>query len=569
MPNALVLIFFMSGISALTFEALWFRLAGLSLGNSVWSASLVLAAFMAGLTLGNGLIARLHYRITQPTRLYALLEIAIGIGGFGVVLVLPRMTEALAPLFTAMADTPWLLNATRLGIAFAVLVVPTTAMGATLPVLTEALSRSNPNFGANLGRLYGWNTLGAMLGVIGTETVLVRWFGIVSSGLVAMSLNLLAGLIALRLSQVDEPTAATRAAPPRPPLSARTYRYLVVGLLSGAVMLALEVVWFRFLLLSYTGTALTFALMLTVVLAGIGLGGLAAGRLASSDDRCYRWLPHVTALSGVLVVLTYYGFDLFTIQQSRESPTLPVFAAFAAFLMLPVSLLSGAAFTLVARAVKEDLGASMRTTGIAALWNTVGATVGSLGAGFVLLPWFGMERSLFILAAGYGATALLVPQVGGAGRQWVTRSAYAAVVLAAATLALFPFGLMQRSFFKIVERGLPDQTLIATREGLTETMRYYRREVFGAPHFYRLVTNGYSMSATTVIGKRYMKLYVYLPLALRSRRARCSADQLRGRLHGEGAHRLGWPQPHRRRGHLSRNTRDEYRRLHGRRESPA
>src|SRR4029453_16224084 len=150
------------------------------------------------------------------------------------------------------------------------------------------------------------------------------------------------------------------------------------------------------------------------------------------------------------------------------------------------------------------------------LWNTVGATVGSLGAGFVLLPSFGMERSLFILAAGYGATALLVPQVGGAGRQWVPPPAYAAVVLAAATLVLFPFGLMQRSFFKIVERGLPAQTLIATREGLTETLRYYRREVFGAPHFYRLVTNGYSMSATTVIGKRYMKLYVYLPLALRS-----------------------------------------------------
>jgi spermidine synthase len=88
------------------------------------------------------------------------------------------------------------------------------------------------------------------------------------------------------------------------------------------------------------------------------------------------------------------------------------------------------------------------------------------------------------------------------------------VVLAGTCIALFPFGLMERSFFKIVQVALPNHTLVETREGLMETMRYYRSDVFGAPHFYRLVTNGYSMSATTVIAKRYMKLYVYLPLAL-------------------------------------------------------
>jgi spermidine synthase len=516
MPNALVLIFFLSGVAALTFEALWFRLAGLSLGNSVWSVSLVLAAFMAGLTLGNGLVARTHHRIAQPLRLYAILELAIGVAGFGVVLALPRLTTAFGPLFATLADTPWLLNTARLCIAFAVLVLPTTAMGATLPLLTDALSRSNPNFGANLGRLYGWNTLGAMLGAIGTEAVLVRWLGIASAGVVATSLNLVAGLIALRLSQPRESPVAALAAPRPPAFSARTYRYLVVGLLSGAVMLALEVVWFRFLLLSFTGTGLTFAVMLTVVLAGIGLGGLAAARLARSDEHYYRWLPHVTALSGALVVLTYYGFDLFTPQQMRESPTLPVFVALATFLMLPVSLLSGAAFTMVARAVKEDLGGSVRTAGTAALWNTVGATAGSLAAGFVLLPSLGMERSLFALAAVYAGTALLIPKVSAAGRDRVDLSARAALALAAACLVLFPFGLMQRSFFKIVERGLPGETLVETREGLTETMRYYRRDLFGAPLFHRLVTNGYSMSATTVIAKRYMKLYVYLPLALRA-----------------------------------------------------
>jgi predicted membrane-bound spermidine synthase len=224
----------------------------------------------------------------------------------------------------------------------------------------------------------------------------------------------------------------------------------------------------------------------------------------------------VTALSSFMVVATYYGYDLFTAHQLRESATLTVFAGFALFLMLPVSLLSGATFTLVAHAVKQELGGSMRTMGVVALWNTIGATVGSLCAGFVLLPTLGMERSLFALAAVYCVTALLVPTAGVAKGRAAARSAWVSIAVAGLTLALFPFGLMERSFFRIVERALPEHTLVATREGLTETIRYYRRDVFGAPESYRLVTNGYSMSATTVLGKRYMKLYVYLPLALQA-----------------------------------------------------
>jgi hypothetical protein len=205
------------------------------------------------------------------------------------VAVLPGLAALLGPLLVDLVDTPWLLNAVRLGVAFCLLLLPATAMGCTLPVITGALSEANPNFGATFGRLYGWNTLGAMLGAIGAEAVLVRWLGITGAGAVATSLNLAAALLSLRLAGRYLP-AVQLPAPPLPrPFSARTYRYLLVGGLSGAVMLALEVVWFRFLLLTYTGTGLVFAVMLTVVLAGIGLGGLAAGRLARNDERHHRW----------------------------------------------------------------------------------------------------------------------------------------------------------------------------------------------------------------------------------------------------------------------------------------
>lgn len=97
MRTTLSLIFFLSGVSALIFETLWFRLAGLSLGNSVWSVSLVLAAFMAGIAVGNAAISRLGSRFSRPLRVYAALELAIGITGAAVVLGLPHLPGLLGP----------------------------------------------------------------------------------------------------------------------------------------------------------------------------------------------------------------------------------------------------------------------------------------------------------------------------------------------------------------------------------------------------------------------------------------------------------------------------------------
>jgi len=517
MRSTLGLIFFLSGASALIFESLWFRLAGLSLGNSVWSASLVLAAFMGGLALGNGLVARLHRRVLRPVRLYAALELAIGIGGIAVVLLLPRLPDLLGPVLGSLTDMPALLNAVRLTIAFGILLTPAIAMGATLPVLAQALSRQDPNFGANIGWLYGWNTLGAMLGAVSTEIFLVPAFGILNSGLFALVFNLIAAFIALRLSLTHETAPLSQPTMPDVPqmIDVRSRRYVAVAFLSGALMLALEVVWFRFLLLTIDGTSLVFAIMLAVVLAGIAVGGLAAGYLFRRDDRAYRWLRHVTAASAALVVLTYWGYDLFAVYRDLQTTSTLAFIGFATFLMFPIAVLSGVAFTMVNRAIKDDVGSSARTAGIATFFNTVGAMLGSLGAGFILLPMVGMESSFFLIAATYCLVAFVVPLEDRTSRLTILwgRGVVAAAI---AALILFPFGLMQKTYFGTQAATLPNHTLITAREGLVETVRYYRRDIFGEPKYYRLVTNSHSMSATSTAAQRYMKLYVYLPLAIKA-----------------------------------------------------
>ena len=516
MRSTLALIFFLSGASALIFESLWFRLAGLTLGNSVWSVSLVLAAFMGGLALGNGLVARLHRRVLHPVRLYAALEFAIGIGGIAVVLLLPRLPNLLGPALSSLTDIPVMLNAVRLAIAFGILLVPAIAMGATLPVLAQALSRQDSNFGANIGWLYGWNTLGAMLAVFSTELFLVPAFGVVNSGLFALVFNLMAAIIALRLSRTHETAPMPVPSMPDVPqqIGIRSRRYVAVAFLSGMLMLALEVVWFRFLLLSQDGTSLVFAVMLAVVLAGIAVGGLTAAQLFQRDERAYRWLRHVTAASAALVVLTYWGYDFFSVYRAQQDTTTLEFICFSIFLMFPVAALSGVAFTMVNRAVKDDFGSSARTAGIATFYNTIGAMFGSLGGGFVLLPMFGMESSFFLIAATYCLVAFVVP-LEVHGSRLTLLWGRGAVVAAVACLVLFPFGLMQKSYFRVQIGDLPNHTLITTRETPVETIRYYRRDVFGEPQYFRMVVNGYSMSGTTTAARRYMKLYVYLPLVLK------------------------------------------------------
>ena len=196
-------------------------------------------------------------------------------------------------------------------------------------------------------------------------------------GLPPAQRHTLAAAIALRFSEEAEATPSPQAPQSTAKIDGRTRRYVAVAFLSGALMLALEVIWFRFLLLTRDGTSLIFAVMLAIVLGGIAIGGLIAGRMFERDEHAYRWLRHVTAASAALVVLTYSGFDLFEVHSAERDTTTSEFVFYSLFLMLPVSLLSGVAFTMVNRAVKDSFGASARTTGIATFFNTTGAMIGS------------------------------------------------------------------------------------------------------------------------------------------------------------------------------------------------
>jgi len=504
----------MSGASALVLETLWFRQAGLALGNGVWAISVVLASFMAGLALGNALAARYGSRAARPLVAYALLEVLVAGTGVGLVFAWPALGTLLAPLFQVILGVPVVLNATRLAIAFLLMLVPAAAMGATLPLLARALGPLEPRFGRLLGRLYGWNTLGAVAGAVTAEMLLVGEFGIRGTALFAGALNLSAAAIALNLSRRPGLSVVTEPEEPAATAQATNWRPLGAAFLCGAALLALEVVWFRFLSMFLTGTSLSFVLMLAVVLLGIGCGGFVASAWLRADPDAARFLRPTLVAAGALTVVTYAAFaGVDGLQKLASSPERVL--GLGLRLMLPVSLLSGVAFTLLGHSSHAGRGSEARTVGRLTFANTLGALAGSLAGGFLLLPLVGMERSLAVLALAYGAAALLLP---GPGRlSLAARTAQASVLaIYVLSLLLFPFGLMERRYFAALGKrfGGDGSRIVAVREGATETVVYMRRDLPTEPPVFRLVTNGFSMSGTTLASRRYMSLYAWWPAAV-------------------------------------------------------
>lgn len=511
-------IFFCSGASALIFETLWFRQAGLTFGNSIWAGSMVLSSFMAGLALGNLLAGRYGHKSRQPIRAYGMFELLIGAFGLGLVLLFPEFNSRFAPLFEPYLEQPLILNPLRLGLGFVLMLPATMAMGATLPFMVRGLAAKKTQFGVRLGRLYALNTLGAMAGTLICEMFLIERLGIRGTGFAAAGLNLFAGLTAIAAGRVEFSPESNSNVDKTALLSIQQLRILAATFLAGGILLALEVVWFRYLLLLNFGTSQVFAVMLAVVLCGISIGGvLASFWLRKRDAR--RSLSTVALGSGLLTLLCYAVPTILIVKLDlsfRTDVTGLSTLGHSLVVMFPVSVLSGALFTMMGSALHAGDAAETKTAGYLTLFNTTGAMLGALLGGFCLLPMLGIERSILWLSLGYVAVSALCwirwSEMKRSSR-WITT--LLTVLLVSITLG-YPRGVTDNAFFFKVSGVKNDRNrkVVALREGQTETIIYTQSEWMGHPLYHQMQTNSHSMSGTSPAAWQYMKMYVYLPVAL-------------------------------------------------------
>ena len=433
----LYFLFFCSGLSGLIYQVVWVRVFGNVFGNTVYSASVVVAVFMLGLGAGSylgGAWSDRQYTAhpERPLRAYGYLEIAIAAMGLVIAFVLPHL-DRVSVLVTSYGQDAngWYVitpasYAARAGIAVALLTPISLLMGATLTLLIRHLVRSDIEAqGRRIALFYAVNTAGAAVGCFLTDFALVPAWGLRNTQFIAVAFNIVAGVGAILLVRLKpDTTGATGAAltlsGPRKEARGRRSQgptrnsplptpkpivFTSVALaLSGFAALGMEILWFRHFSIMLGAFRAVFSLLLTVILVGIGAGALVAGVMQRRTRRPAQWLIAIQALFVVFTLIGMAAADSSAIDRTVSSAIGAAVAVAAPpvaqsglawtlkelwFNLRPIlfeaalpALLMGFSFPLANAVIQRAERSVGRRAGVLYLANTAGAVAGSLVAGF-------------------------------------------------------------------------------------------------------------------------------------------------------------------------------------------
>ena len=484
----MVALLFLSGAAGLIYQVAWVRLLGLAFGVTVYAISTVLAAFMGGLAIGSFVGGRRADLARRPLRTYGLVELGVGATALLTPWAFRLLQDAYGGLSQVVdpAQAPLVAGGVRAALAFALLLVPTGLMGATLPLAVRgvrfARREANPTRGDawTMGLLYATNTTGAIVGCLASGFILIGRLGLTETIIAAASANALAGVAGLVLGR----SRRTISAPPRiyaetaEPTSRVASVALIAFTISGAISLAYEVVWSRILAVLFDSSIYGFVLMLATVLAGIAIGGALGGLLVRSAPSArvsaisFGCLELGIGLAAVLALAAFGGAYDALIAVRDDGPALfarfvrtdlRLMAILCIVTVLPAALLMGATFPVAARLWAAGAGQLGRRLGGIYAGNVAGAIVGSLASGFILVPVLGAHRALLLLAVG---NILL-----GAALLCATGYRVQATAGGVLALGLVALGAMGPPVHEVVFREhFPDQKLLAYWEGLENTV---------------------------------------------------------------------------------------------------
>jgi len=401
------ILFFLSGATALVYELLWVRLLYQSFGSTIQSVTTVVAAYMGGLGLGAWWLGRWADQHPRPAALYGRLEILIGLFGLVSPLVLGLAQLGYIAIAQGLPAGSGVSVALRFGLAGLVLLVPTTMMGGTLPVLTRAFTAADRSrLRPSLGRLYGLNTLGACVGTALAGFVLIEHVGIRASLWGTALLNLAIGVIALRLPDPASPPVSTANEPevaghPPTPTALRRVAVVLLAVTAFASLLD-EIAWTRVLVMVVGGSTYAFTLVLLCFLLGIGIGSsLVARRRASpSETAATAALAQGITAAGAALLLFFFNalpayiIWVFQIHGLEAGGRLAMMGGAVAAVVLVPAIGMGMTFPLLTDLVARPTEARGSDVGRAYLLNTIGSIAGAALTGFLLVSLLGSDRTL-------------------------------------------------------------------------------------------------------------------------------------------------------------------------------
>lgn len=533
------LLFFGSGMTGLIYQVVWTKLLTLEFGVTLLAVSTVLTCFFGGLALGSFLGGRWIDRRRNGFFWYGTAEVLIGVYALVFSLLLGLNNSAYVFLARWLGSGFFGLSLIKFSLSALLLILPTTLMGATLPILSKTIARSQKRFARDIGGLYTVNTFGAVAGALLTAFLFIPAFGLRTILFSAGFLNLFIGASAILMGRFsgeqypDEYGEGRAVAGPASggegingaPLPGYFTALVIWGFaVSGFTGLTYEVIWTRVLGFILTGTVYAFAVVLGVFLTGIALGSFV---FSSFVDRFKSRGAVVTLFAVVEMLIGISSIALITIYAllpsmgfySRLSIT-PDWSEFVylnflvSFITLIVpSFLFGATFPLVCKIY--DWRAESVGTKIGNIYsvNTVGGIIGSFVGGFVLIPFVGMQNTIVLIGCVNIAMGVLFMLLNPFSK---TTTRYAFSLLGVLTAAFIILGLPENMPFALNKGFLTQgEEVVYYKEGATATVMIAEKKGMGlAASNKRLWVNGNRATAAFYEGLQINRFQGVLPMVL-------------------------------------------------------
>jgi len=417
-PSANYLIlafFFLTGLTGLAYELVWIRLLILAFGSTQFAVTTVLVVFMAGLALGSLIFGRIADKTSSPLKLYAAIEVALGV----YCVLSPAIFSAIKGAYLALGGHSAAVSggvsatfeAPQFALSFLALIIPTTLMGGTLPVLVKYLASGSGRIGFHTAVPYSINTLGAVAGCLLTGFFSLYFLGVKTTVYTAGVIDIIVGVLVYALygRASSAPVGPRAAVAPQGAKAESGKRLLIIAsfALSGFASLNYEVLWSRLLSLVLGSSVYAFTLMLATFLVGIGLGSIAFAPFIDRRKNLIAWFALLEAVIGVASLVSIFvyrelPFVFYSLKGSFASEFwLFMFIQFlitAAIMIIP-TLCMGAIFPLVGRLCARDLKSVGKSIGDIYFFNTAGSIFGAFIGGFVLIPYAGVQNGVILTAA--------------------------------------------------------------------------------------------------------------------------------------------------------------------------
>ncbi len=421
--------FILSGATGLIYEILWARMLGLVFGATTLAVSTVLAAFMGGLALGSALSGRLAGKVARPVRAYGLLEIGIALYALAVPLLFSVVDNLYAVIWQHFHPSFFVFSSLRFLLSCVMLLVPTTLMGATLPLLSSALTRSgNANSGSvtSVTRLYTRNLVGAICGSLAAGFLLLPILGVRATIYAASLINIVIGIVAIFADRPGEqkpapaesigeppvesvePSAVESELPATTPEPDATRFWLFCAFVSGFVTISTQVAWTRILSMIIGSSTYAFSIVVALFLLGLSAGAfLIARRGRGGSLRATMVKVEIfTAVSLILSlavvnripeILIRTGLSL-NIESWVGLLALQVLSV-GLLVLLPAFLMGTVMPLVLVWTGSHSEDESVKLVGRSYAVNTIGAIAGAFTAGFVLIPRVSTRFTIIVAAA--------------------------------------------------------------------------------------------------------------------------------------------------------------------------